>query len=205
MRWARAPSLLCLVWLLQRGQSTALSAPLPRFSLRQTADPEEGEKAKLSEIPKLSISTITYLDSRGQVEVVVVFPACVHHAVQHAEDHVAEEAQVLWCGWRLRFKPRLTLMNLLKLLFFRTRHHHKIIFSSYLLLAKRQRVRDIFDQTNLLILWQLTTTQKEARQENRRIPRARGTFDCTQCTPSYLTYVVLCTVIHCTVTLAHRT
>ena len=108
-------------------------------------------KRNLAKFLNLSISTnITYLDSRGQVEVVFVFPACVHHAVQHAEDHVAEEAQVLWCGRRWRFKPKLTLINLLKLLFFRTRHHHKIIFSSYLLLAKRHR--DIFDKTNLLNL-----------------------------------------------------
>ena len=51
-------------------------------------------------IRKPKITSLNYLNFRGYVEVVVVFSAGVHHAVQHAEDHVAEEAQVLWCGRR---------------------------------------------------------------------------------------------------------
>ena len=59
-------------------------------------------------IRKPKITSLNYLNFRGYVEVVVVFSAGVHHAVQHAEDHVAEESQILWCG---RFNPKLPCVH----------------------------------------------------------------------------------------------
>ena len=98
--------------------TTPLLTPSNSRSWRRT-ESETWRNSFLNWFSFLNINySSTYLDFRGQVEVVVVFPACVHHAVQHAEDHIAEEAQVLRCGRRWRFKPRLTLMNLLKLLLF---------------------------------------------------------------------------------------
>ena len=89
----------------------------------------------------------SHLNFCRQVEVVVIFPARIHHAIQHAEHHVTKEAQILQEGRRTgHFQTLNDLQSESPFL------HHQFIGYFLASLIVGIKTRDIFGKIHYTVL-----------------------------------------------------